>query len=573
MDELQFYPTPKALAQRAWARFKDKDFSRVLEPHAGNGDLADEMQENRYTRKKPAIDCVEIDLGKHPILREKGYRVVGLDFLAFEGGEVYSHVIMNPPFRTGAAHVLKAWHMLWDGEIVAIINAQTIRNPDSKEAELVQLIAQYGSVEFIEDAFKGPDVERQTAVEVALVHLVKPEQAARDWIGPIIETMREDRFSEAEFKLPQELALPASFVETQVHAFRLAVKTMREAVRMEAVAANYANNIGATMEQMNHRSRGTHPAPASGVRQQIETRYQELKDRAWTSVLRSTHTLSKLSSKIQRQAQAQFEDIKRMEFTESVVYGFLLGLVQSQPDMQIDMYCDVFDQITMYHSENTVFFKGWKSNDEHQTCGKRIKMTRFIIPRMGGYSHSLSWDAERRLADFDKVFALLDGKTKPEISLHDVAKNNFKALSAAERVSSSYFDIRYYRGTGTVHFFPRDKKLIDRLNKVVGTHRQWLPPAGVQVPDAFWLQFNNAEKYDAEFRREVRQAASRDGASSYSRFADPVGEYCAAMSRGEKPGRAAEWVGQAMDTVLDNHGLLQALEWKPAGPFPRLAAA
>jgi hypothetical protein len=49
---------------------------------------------------------------KPPILRDKGLTVVGLDFFAFEGGEVYSHVVMNPPLAQGARAVLKAWDVL-----------------------------------------------------------------------------------------------------------------------------------------------------------------------------------------------------------------------------------------------------------------------------------------------------------------------------------------------------------------------------------------------------------------------------------------------------------------------------
>ena len=572
MDEFQFYPTPPALAELAWRKFQNKDFSRVLEPHAGNGDLAEAAPKYMRQCAQIKIDCIEIDMARHPLLREKGFQVIGFDFLRFEGGEVYSHVIMNPPFRNGTAHVLKAWHMLWEGEIVAIINAQSLKNPDRKDAELVKLIEQFGSVEYIADAFTTPDAERKTAVEIALIHLVKPAEAGRDWIGPIIDSMREDRFNEEEFKLPHELALPASFVETQVHAFRLAVKAMRESVRMEAVATHYASYIGETMEQRNNHGASTEAVRPCDVRRLIEERYKDLKDRAWASVLRSTDTLRKLSSKVQRQAEAQFQDIKKMEFSESVVYGFLLGLVQSQPDMQMDMYCDVFDQITQYHSENTVFYKGWKSNDKHRTCGKRIKMTRFIIPYMGAYSHCLNYDSERKLADFDKVFALLDAKQQPELSLCQVFRNSFAELRAGERLSSSYFDVRFYPGAGTIHFFPRDKRLIDRLNKVVGTHRQWLPPAGVQVPKAFWLQFDNAEKYDGEFRREVAKVVSDAAKQGRRTYRDPVA-FATDSNDGEDTSAARQMVNEAMDKVLQNHGLLQALSWETDSPALLLEAA
>ena len=47
MDDLQFYPTPKELALRAWSLFKNKHFTRVLEPSAGNG--------RYYIHRKPGI--------------------------------------------------------------------------------------------------------------------------------------------------------------------------------------------------------------------------------------------------------------------------------------------------------------------------------------------------------------------------------------------------------------------------------------------------------------------------------------------------------------------------------------
>lgn len=97
MDDLQFYPTPKELAQRAWALFKNKHFTRILEPSAGNGDLADAhpWENDRYYRgSHPVIDCCEIDVTKHATLRGKGYQVVGLDFLQIRQ---CGHLFPHPP--------------------------------------------------------------------------------------------------------------------------------------------------------------------------------------------------------------------------------------------------------------------------------------------------------------------------------------------------------------------------------------------------------------------------------------------------------------------------------------------
>jgi hypothetical protein len=574
-NDYQFYPTPKRLAKRMWDLFADRDFSRVLDPSAGDGALAAAAPEDYERRRRHCtIDCIELDVSKHPLLRDKGFNVVGLDFLAFEGGEVYSHIIMNPPFADGAKHVLKAWDCLWEGEIVALLNAQTLRNPCNIERQrLADLVQQHGSVKFIADAFKGAEVAREAEVEVALVHLVKPAECAEDWIGPVIEKLMVDRAREDDFELPRELALPQSFVSNQVAAFRAAVRAMRESVRMEAVACHFANRVGKTMADLANERGQKNAAPADGVRASLEKRYLDLKDRAWASVLRSTETLSKLSAKVQRQAESQFEDIKKLEFNESNVYGFLLGLVQSQPQMQLDMACDVFDQITRYWSENTVFYRGWKSNDKHRTCGMRIKTTRFIIPghQSDSWRSGAPWETLRQLADFDKVFSTLDGKSAPEVSLCNAFESNLRTLREGGRVSSSYFDLRWHPGVGTLHLFPRDKALIDRLNRVVGRHRQWLPPETERVPEQFWLQFNKAEKFDRELREEARKLARSRQQGYFSTWDHPMNQFM--HQDGERSGRAGAVLAEAIDNVLAKHGLLLALEDHRTAGQPLLLAA
>lgn len=563
MTDLQFYPTPEDLARRAWRKFKQHSRSRVLEPSAGEGHLADAMPGIEH-RGRGHIDVIEIDVSKHPLLRQKGYRVVGLDFLEFEGGQIYDSIILNPPFAEGCQHVLKAWDCLWTGEVVAIINAETLRNPFSMERKrLAALVGKHGSVEFIQDAFRGEGVAREAEVEVALIHLEKPAASNEDWIGPAIDALARDRTEEREWALPNELALPANFVSSQVRAFNLAVTAMREAVKAEAVAAHYAARIGRTMVDLTNDRADGHLAgaesPGAGIRSALAKRYDELKDRAWASVLRSTETLSKLSAKVQKQAEAQFEQIKALEFTETNVYGFLLGLVQSQPEMVMNMMEEVFDAFSRYHSDNAVLYRGWKSNDRHRTCGLRLKTTRFILPghAVDSCRSGVPWDTRRLLADFDRVFAILDGVAAPEVGLVSLAEQQFQALRAGARVRGTYFDLRWYHKAGTIHFFPRRRDLVDRLNRFVGRRRGWLPPEGERVSDAFWLAYEQAEKLDPEVRAHATRAARSTG-RYYSRWSDPVEQ----LFRGhtEEYDAANALVLGALEHVLTQHGLLDALE-------------
>jgi hypothetical protein len=551
--DMQFYPTPEDLAKRAWGKFKNKDYVKVLEPSAGEGHLAEACPRDYYGGKSTKADCIELDVTKHPLLRDKGFDVIGVDFLSYDGpGAMYSHIIMNPPFAQGVQHVLKAWDILYDGEIVAILNAETIRNPFSKEREmLVRLIEQNGDVEYIEGAFAVEDAERKTEVEVALVYLCKKAPFYADLMGDILDSLKIDQaehtLSEG-FEQRNEVMIPASYIENSVINFNAAVEAMRQSAFATARAELYAARVGRSMEEMGSDKESKHTGKGlEAVQQQMHKDYLDLKNRAWTGIVRSTEVMSKLSSAAQRRLESEFEQIKRLEFTVSNVYGLLIGLLEKRGEIQMQMMLDIFDEITRYHTDNAYFYKGWKSNDKHRTCGIRIKTTRFVLPRhtTDSWSRGMSWDSMRLLADFDKVFAMLDSKLEPEVSLCSVFTNSFNELRAGQRISSSYFDCRYYRGIGTIHFFPRDKKLIDRLNRLVGQQRKWLPPEGEKVSDQFWLQYDKADSFDKEIRAEVKKS------TRYS-WDDPLHGLFINDDRGEL---AQQRLGQAIDNVLTSHGI------------------
>lgn len=559
MIDLQFYPTPKPLAQRAWAKFKNREFTRVLEPHGGYGDLALAHPNNdRWNGRREVLpDCCEIDITKHAILREKHLNVVGMDFLRFQSGAIYSHILMNPPFNEGVKHVLKAWDILWDGEIVAIINAETIRNPFSAERKLlVRLIEQHGEVEFIEGAFSVPDAERTTEVDVALVYLRKQANVNADIIGPILDELKRDDMTASglagDYREAQELALPNSLIENSVAAFNAAVRVMREAVFSEARAQYYARLLGETMAARNGDAPTTNTdVSVDYVKNTVSKRYDELKDRAWSGILRSANVTSKLSSAAQKRVESEFAHLQKLEFTVQAILGFLCGIVESKGQIQMQMCCDVFDLITKYHADNTVFFKGWKSNSKHRTCGYRIKTTRFILPGHNtySYSHGLSWESKQLLGDFDKVFAMLDGKYEAGFGLVAMFDQCFDELRSGKRVSSDYFEARFYPGAGTIHFFPRSKKLIDRLNLFVGRQRAWLPPEGERVSDAFWLQYEGAERFDKEIRTEINK-----NARSANHWDHPL-HHVGLTGDDERKAKAEAAIDDAVTAVLERHGI------------------
>lgn len=507
-DVFQFYPTPPGLMIHAWHKFKNRNFVRVLEPSAGKGDLLEHLKEERYYHNIK-VDVIELNLSHHPILREKKYRVVDTDFLKFQSRVSYSHIIMNPPFNQGVDHVLHAWDLLRDGEIVAIINAETVRNPCTKKRQfLVDLIQKHGDVEFIEDAFMDPDTQRKTEVEIALVHLIREYRFEIDLTR---FGLTEEHRDEHEITPRQDLALPQSTIRNTVIAFNAAVRAMEESVKASAEAGYYASLIRAKRpvepsddDDEDIRQTNIAHIPFADVRDTISEEYDRLKESAWRHVLDSYDFTSRFSRKVRQDIQHQLDDLIQMEFTEENVYALLEGLLASKTELDMQVLEEIFDEITKYHSENREHYMGWKSNDKHR-LGFRIRSTRFILPSMANWDHSgLSYDADNLFQDIDRAFAMLDGKAEPDFGLLDLSRSYDRKLPQGERLESDYFDVRFYSGIGTLHFFPKRKDLIDRLNRIVGSRRQWLPDQPADATEAFWEQYEKADLVQKEIDKEMQ---------------------------------------------------------------------
>lgn len=496
----QFYPTPVSLSIKAFNKFKNRNITRLLEPSAGRGDLVDvvhELASGRYS--KVDVDCVEVDFNNQAILREKKYRIVGHDFLSYRGACLYSHIMMNPPFASGVQHVLHAWNILFHGELVAILNAESLRNPYTKERRfLLDIIEQHGSIEFVSEAFLSPDTMRKTPVEVAIVHLEKESNFKAEFIDSLKKEKVDTGCRVDEIEVPKDLVVPKTKIQNLVIAFECAVEAAKSAAQANARANYYANMLGRSIMDETTNCHDSESCVKS-VTGELNDAYLKLKERAWSSVLRSTEVLDRLSSQAQKRLESEFASICDLEFTVENIYGFLQGLVEQQGTIQIEMICDVFDMISKYHPENRAYYQGWKSNQKHRVNAYRVLMTRFIIPanrrdNYSSWSKDLEWHDRQMFTDFDKVFAMLDGQHhKTPFDVVNLFGDKFKELSNGERCSSDYFDIRFYPKAGTFHIFPRRKDLIDKLNRVVGKHRAWLPESEQEVSSGFWDQYDKAE--------------------------------------------------------------------------------
>ena len=449
--------------------------------------------------------AVELDPRHHANLRELGGQVLGYNFMDIQSLATVDQVIMNPPFAEGVRHVLHAWKCVYDAEIVAIVNAETVRNPYSAERQtLVDLIEKHGSVEFLQNQFVGDGVERETGVEIALIYLAKEPVSTFD-IDSVVRGLKKGddiKGLEIDPEISTALAMPENLVGNTYQRFLIAVEAARRAAESNAVAEKASVEMGITLEQMQAKGVGSDfRESAVSVRRaanaDFQDRYQELKKKAWAQIIRSAFLTNKLSNQARRKVEAETETIYDLEFSIANVHGFLAGLYDSMGDIYADMVCGLFDTIVGRSTDNVAFYKSWKSNERHR-FGMRIRRTRFIIPNFSvSWGASLSYESEQFLADIDKVFGYLHGVSEPYDGL--VATFKKENCCGGDRFSTQYFDFRFYKGAKTMHFYPKSQEIVEKLNRFVGARRQWLPNQMNEANADFTKQYDEAEKLTKEY--------------------------------------------------------------------------
>lgn len=127
---IDFFPTPKGEASQMARLAHIGKGDRVLEPSAGNGNLADAAR-----AAGGEVDVIEISDSLRKILEAKGYNVVAWDFMSFTPEQPYDAILMNPPFsnRRDAEHIRHAFGMLKPGgRLVAIAGEGVFIGSDAK---------------------------------------------------------------------------------------------------------------------------------------------------------------------------------------------------------------------------------------------------------------------------------------------------------------------------------------------------------------------------------------------------------------------------------------------------------
>ncbi len=365
MFDAEFYPTPASVAYKMRGKLS-KDAVNILEPSAGKGDLAEVLRgsgENGYThsgnygrRYDRKVDCIETDHELTQILIGKEFTIVGHDWLDFNGVCYYDAIVMNPPFSNGDDHLLKAWDFLHDGEIVCLLNEETINNPHTAARKrLAAIIEANGSIEFLGECFST--AQRKTNVRVAMVYLKK---VSDDDTVDLWARSGDEKVADEDIGSERHMLAIKDTLGNMEHYYNMANEHMLKAFQHVRKAALYLNANGISAGDEYKAALGlafgnTNPARAEFARKHRRD--------AWMEVFKKTEFRRWLDKK---QVAEFVRDIERsgdVPFTAENIKGTLENVFMQRSMLFEKSVANVFDDLTRYFKGNTSHTEGWKTND------------------------------------------------------------------------------------------------------------------------------------------------------------------------------------------------------------------
>ncbi len=469
-----FYPTPKNLIRKMLKKIKDSPVD-ILEPSAGKGDIIEAILDDQRHSQRLNISAIEIDDNLQCTLKGKNIKVIDSDFITYSGPDQFDLIIGNPPFDNGDRHLLKAIDILYSGEIVFLLNAETLRNPYSNiRKELLKRLSDLNAeIEYIQDAFKSS--ERPTGVEIALIY-IKIERKVE---GDLFSGM-DEKAEDPEVKTEENYEVSTNKkIEEIVAEYNQIIKIGTETI------INYYKNykkIGKyiILKLENDREEDL----ASKMQNQLNEMLACIRKDFWSKTLE----MPKIKERMTEKTRAEFYDkIGKqcdMDFTEKNIRQFILNLISGYEQTLSEAVIEIFDKFTVKHSysngiyeENIHYFNGWKTNNAFKV-GEKV-----IIPMYGGYSSGpftdnyqnewgMSYGVKNQLEDIDKVMNYFDGMDR-YVSIVEALESAFEK-GISRKIKSTYFTVSVYK-KGTIHLEFNDLNILRRFNVVGCKGKNWLP--------------------------------------------------------------------------------------------------
>lgn len=476
---LEFYPTPDKLLDKILTGVEWLCINTVLEPSAGKGDIVKYIQQKakrKYYNDNPLnVDCIEKSPTLQKILIGSDYRLVHDDFLTYKTYKNYDLIIMNPPFSDGDKHLMKAMDMQEEsgGDIVCILNAETIKNPYSNLRKILvqRLEDANASIEYMEHEFVS--AERSTNVEVVIikVHYDKPEYTSN-----IIEELKKKSYAEVHtYEDITELA-PNDFIEAIVKSYEMeleaGIKLIHEylglAPRLSATvnAKDAAYSTGAILDL----------SPTS-----INEYVEKVRMKYWNALFNDSRITGEMTSNLVKEYRSRVELLKDYDFSI-----FNIKAIQAEMSKHLckgveECIINLFDELTAQYSwqpecsKNIHYYNGWATN-KAWIINKKV-----ILPfnAYGYYSWNKDtpdyWRVIDKLRDVEKALNYLDCGLTDNMNLEASLDLAF-TFGQTKNIKLKYFDVTFYK-KGTCHIVFTNEELLKKLNIFGSQQKAWLPPS------------------------------------------------------------------------------------------------
>jgi 16S rRNA G966 N2-methylase RsmD len=145
---------------------------RILEPSAGEGNLIDYI--SYKLKRKFNIDVIELNTDKVNILKDKGYNVIGRDYIKTIITEQYDLILACPPFKDNVNldHIQKMYgDVKLGGTIITLCNTQWIIDNNEKSFKFREFLSkvEYSMIMLPDNSF----IEKDKTVPTILIKIKK----------------------------------------------------------------------------------------------------------------------------------------------------------------------------------------------------------------------------------------------------------------------------------------------------------------------------------------------------------------------------------------------------------------
>ena len=498
MYNKNYYPTPLVLLEKMSQKVSFKNVGTILEPSAGSGTALKFLTKKLKSCGHPvSIDAIELDPALRSIIKAEGYRVVHDDFLTFKTQKKYDLVFANPPFDSGATHLLRMLEMQEaGGQIVCLLNAETLKNPFSKKRKelMTKLTECDAEVTFIPDAFKT--AERQTGVEVALVYLNIPKQVKKSLI---LDTLERKVLKEQEYN--GQTKITSRGVEGMVARYNFEIRaglqlideyTLMQPYLLDNVKGDTAYSSPILKLSLVESNGYTLCGDGEELRKSF---IQHIRAKYWRALLTSKKFSDLMTTSLSQQYMNDISLLSDYDFSLFNITEVKRDIVSKFTQNIEEEILQQFDQLSHKHSyldttsKNIYLYNGWKTNKAYKIAKK------VILPLDAWDSIFYRMDITKRrvvevLSDLEKTFNYLAGEPVEVTCTVERNLREANKLNITKGIVAKYFTITFYK-KGTCHITFTDERLLKKFNILGSQKKGWLPPVYTKKP---FQDMTNAEK-------------------------------------------------------------------------------